>query len=87
MASGVMSVATYSLGIPAAIGAGVAYLKKKDEETIVRWAIWGGLIGLGVQVGAAALGLGAFGVGAWLLRRRAQQEIGAAAQSAGIGRC
>jgi len=64
-----MSSAVWMLGLPAAIGAGVAYLKEKDEDTITRWAIWGGLIGLGAQVAATVAGVSLIG---WFLGRAAQ---------------
>jgi hypothetical protein len=95
MASGVMTSAVWMLGLPAAVGAGVAYLKRKDEDTITRWAIWGGLIGLAAQVLLTVTGVTLTGLflrsamrDPWSTAGRVlQTAAGQAQQAAGMGRC
>lgn len=87
MASGAMSGAVWMLGLPAAVGAGAAYLKRKDEDTIIRWAIWGGLIGLAAKVALTVVGVSLTGL--FLSRAMADplSTAGRALQTVSMGRC
>lgn len=69
-ASGFMTSAAFAFGAPAAIGSSIAFLKGKDEATITRWGIIGGLIGMAIPVVALIVGAGALGgVALWASRR------------------